>query len=302
MFNDKFKVKQAIIPAAGLGIRMSPVTKIIPKEMLPLVDKPIIEYILRECILSGINDIILVTHPSKHCINNYFNIDHSDKQIKQNIKFQLLANSESTISANITIIQIPENNIKGIGYAIMCAYPLIGNKPIAIILPDVIIDEYKSNLNKTNLAAMLIRYEKTGCSQIMVKSVSDVTAYGIVDCKGVELNPGEYAKIIGVIEKPKSHETLSKMAIVGRYVLSADIWQIIQNTPLGKDNEMQLTDSINILIGKRSVEAYYLEGVSYDCGNKLGYMKAFVEYGIHHADLGKYFSQWLYNLFFQNNN
>lgn len=163
----------------------------------------------------------------------------------------------------------------------------------AVILPDVIIDEYESNPQQDNLAEMLRRFDETGSSQIMVEPVADVTAYGVVDCKGAALQPGDSAPMVGVVEKPKATEAPSNLAVVGRYVLSADIWPLLAKTPPGAGGEIQLTDSIAMLMDKETVEAYHLKGLSHDCGNKLGYMQAFVEYGVRHPVLGEDFKAWL---------
>ena len=167
------------------------------------------------------------------------------------------------------------------------------DEPVAVILPDVILDEYESDLSQDNLAEMIRRFDETGHSQIMVEPVADVTAYGVVDCKGVELAPGESVPMVGVVEKPKADVAPSNLAIVGRYVLSADIWPLLAKTPPGAGDEIQLTDAIDMLIEKETVEAYHMKGKSHDCGNKLGYMQAFVEYGIRHNTLGTEFKAWL---------
>ena len=167
------------------------------------------------------------------------------------------------------------------------------DEPVAVILPDVILDEYESDLSQDNLAEMIRRFAETGHSQIMVEPVADVTAYGVVDCKGVELAPGESVPMVGVVEKPKADVAPSNLAIVGRYVLSADIWPLLAKTPPGAGDEIQLTDAIDMLIEKETVEAYHMKGKSHDCGNKLGYMQAFVEYGIRHNTLGTEFKAWL---------
>jgi len=190
-------------------------------------------------------------------------------------------------------MQVRQGEAKGLGHAVMCAHPVVGNEPFAVILPDVIIDEYESNPKKDNLAEMLSRFEATGHSQIMVEPVEDVTSYGVVDCQGATLQPGDSAPMVGVVEKPKASESPSNLAVVGRYVLSADIWPLLAKTPAGAGGEIQLTDSIAMMMEKETVEAYHLKGVSHDCGNKLGYMQAFVEYGVRHPVLGEDFKAWL---------
>ncbi|EXU73819.1 MULTISPECIES: UTP--glucose-1-phosphate uridylyltransferase GalU [Erwinia] len=290
----KSKVKKAVIPVAGLGTRMLPATKAIPKEMLPLVDKPLIQYVVNECIAAGINEIVLVTHSSKNSIENHFDTSFElEAMLEKRVKRQLLEEIQSICPPHVTIMQVRQGLAKGLGHAVMCAYPVVGNEPVAVILPDVIIDEYESDLKKDNLADMMRRFDETGHSQIMVEPVADVTAYGVVDCQGAELSPGDSAPMVGVVEKPKADKAPSNLAVVGRYVLSADIWPLLAKTPPGAGDEIQLTDSIAMMMEKETVEAYHLKGVSHDCGNKLGYMQAFVEYGVRHNTLGSDFKAWL---------
>ncbi|MCP1436650.1 UTP--glucose-1-phosphate uridylyltransferase [Erwinia persicina] len=290
----KSKVKKAVIPVAGLGTRMLPATKAIPKEMLPLVDKPLIQYVVNECIAAGITEIVLVTHSSKNSIENHFDTSFElEAMLEKRVKRQLLEEIQSICPPHVTIMQVRQGLAKGLGHAVMCAYPVVGNEPVAVILPDVIIDEYESNLAQDNLADMMRRFDETGHSQIMVEPVEDVTAYGVVDCQGAELKAGESAPMVGVVEKPKADKAPSNLAVVGRYVLSADIWPLLAKTPPGAGDEIQLTDSIAMLMDKETVEAYHLKGISHDCGNKLGYMQAFVEYGVRHNTLGADFKAWL---------
>ncbi|UDG79708.1 UTP--glucose-1-phosphate uridylyltransferase GalU [Candidatus Steffania adelgidicola] len=297
MSSNITKVKKAVIPVAGLGTRMLPATKAIPKEMLPLVDKPLIQYVVNECINAGINEIILVTHSSKNSIENHFDTSFELEAIlEKRVKRQLLAEIQAICPPHVTIMQIRQGLAKGLGHAVLCAHPLVGDKPVAIVLPDVIIDEYQSNPKTENLAAMLKRFENTGHSQILVEPVEDVTSYGVVDCLGKQLKPGESVAMVGVIEKPVAEKAPSNLSIVGRYVLSSDIWTLLEKTLPGAGNEIQLTDSIAMLMDKETVEAYHLKGVSHDCGNKLGYMQAFVEYGLRHEHLGKQFKTWLKEL------
>lgn len=246
------KIRKAVIPVAGLGTRMLPATKAIPKEMLPLVDKPLIQYVVNECIAAGINEIVLVTHSSKNSIENHFDTSFElEAMLEKRVKRQLLDEIQGICPPHVTIMQVRQGEAKGLGHAVMCAHPVVGNEPFAVILPDVIIDEYESNPKKDNLAEMLSRFESTGRSQIMVEPVEDVTAYGVVDCQGATLQPGDSAPMVGVVEKPKASESPSNLAVVGRYVLSADIWPLLAKTPAGAGGEIQLTDSIAMMMEKR---------------------------------------------------
>ena len=190
------KVRKAVIPVAGLGTRMLPATKAIPKEMLPLVDKPLIQYVVNECIAAGITEIVLVTHSSKNSIENHFDTSFElEAMLEKRVKRQLLEEVQSICPPHVTIMQVRQGLAKGLGHAVMCAHPVVGDEPVAVILPDVILDEYESDLSQDNLAEMIKRFDETGSSQIMVEPVEDVTAYGVVDCKGVNLEPGESVPI-----------------------------------------------------------------------------------------------------------
>lgn len=294
MLASKLKVRKAVIPVAGLGTRMLPATKAIPKEMLPLVDKPLIQYVVNECIAAGINEIVLVTHSSKNSIENHFDTSFElEAMLEKRVKRQLLDEVQSICPRHVTLMQVRQGIAKGLGHAVMCAHPAVGDEPVAVILPDVIIDEYESSLYKDNLAEMLARFEHSGFSQIMVEPVEEVSQYGIVDCQGVKLESGGSAKMTSIVEKPSVDKAPSNLAVVGRYVLSASIWPLLAKTTPGAGGEIQLTDSIALLMEQEPVEAYCLKGTSHDCGNKMGYMQAFVKYGVRHPELGETFRHWL---------
>ena len=287
---------KAIIPVAGLGTRMLPATKAIPKEMLTLVDKPLIQYVVNECIASGIKEIVLVTHSSKNAIENHFDTSFElETMLEKRVKRQLLEEVRSIVPKDVTIMHVRQGNAKGLGHAVLCGRPLVGDEPFAVILPDVLLAEFSANQKKENLAAMLKRFNQTKASQIMVSPVAPeaVSSYGIADCGGVEIPPGESAKINSIVEKPSVDDAPSNLAVVGRYVFSAAIWDLLEKTPVGVGDEIQLTDAIDMLIEKETVEAFHMTGISYDCGDKIGYMKAFVEYGLHHNKLGDEFKSYL---------
>ncbi|MFP3029139.1 MAG: UTP--glucose-1-phosphate uridylyltransferase GalU [Arsenophonus sp.] len=293
------KVSKAVIPVAGLGTRMLPATKAIPKEMLPLADKPLIQYVVNECISAGIHEIILVTHSSKNSIENHFDTSFELEAIlEKRVKRQSLNDVHSICPSHVTIMQTRQGIAKGLGHAILCAKPLVGKEPFTVLLPDVIIDQYSLDLKQYNLSAMLKRYDETSASQILVEPVpkESISNYGVVDCDSYELKPGESKIIKGVVEKPKIEQAPSNLSIVGRYVFSETICSLLEKTPIGTDDEIQLTDAIGMLIKWEPVEAYHLQGNSHDCGNKLGYMKAFVEYSMQHEFLGDKFSEWVKNI------
>ncbi|MDP4983831.1 UTP--glucose-1-phosphate uridylyltransferase GalU [Pseudoalteromonas tunicata] len=282
------KIQKAVIPVAGLGTRMLPATKAIPKEMLPIVDKPLIQYVVAEAIAAGIKEIVLVTHASKNSIENHFDTSFElEATLEKRVKRQLLAEVQSICPKDVTIIHVRQGEAKGLGHAIACAAPIIGDQPFAVILPDVILDDATCNLKQDNLAAMIAKYNQDGLSQIMVEEVphQDVDKFGVVDIQGVRLNAGESAKIVAMVEKPPVDEAPSNLAVVGRYVLNEKIWQMLKRTPPGAGDEIQLTDSIALLMETDDVEAYYMKGKSHDCGSKLGYMKANIAYALRRDDL-----------------
>ena len=274
---------KAVIPVAGLGTRMLPATKAIPKEMLPIVDRPLIQYVVNEAISAGIKEIVLVTHSSKNSIENHFDTSFElEATLEKRVKRQLLAEVQSICPKDVTIIHVRQGEAKGLGHAINCAAPIIGNEPFVVILPDVIIDDVASDLKKDNLAEMIQRFETTGESQIMVEPVpqNEVDKFGVVDLGDVKINQGESAAILNMVEKPPVDQAPSNLAVVGRYVLSKDIWPLLAKTPAGAGDEIQLTDAIAMLMEKEIVDAYSMKGKSHDCGSKIGYLKAIVEFAL----------------------
>lgn len=293
------QVKKAVIPVAGLGTRMLPATKAIPKEMLPVVDKPLIQYVVSECVKAGLKEIILVTHASKNSIENHFDTSFElETTLEQRVKRQLLEEVQSICPKDVTIMHVRQGAAKGLGHAIMCAHPMVGDAPFAVVLPDVIIDEYTSNPKKDNLAEMVSRFNTSRVSQVMVEQVpqENISKFGIVDLEGKSIKPGESAKIHNMVEKPPLEEAPSDLAVVGRYVLSQEIWPLLEFTPPGAGGEIQLTDAITALMKVEQVDAYYMKGKSHDCGSKLGYMKANVDYALRHPELGEEFKAYLASL------
>ncbi|EGP05387.1 UTP-glucose-1-phosphate uridylyltransferase [Pasteurella multocida subsp. gallicida str. Anand1_poultry] len=290
---------KAIIPVAGLGTRMLPATKAIPKEMLTLVDKPLIQYVVNECVAAGMKEIVLVTHSSKNAIENHFDTSFElETMLEKRVKRQLLDEVRSICPKNVTIMHVRQGNAKGLGHAVLCGRPLVGNEPFAVILPDVLLTDFSADQKRENLAAMVKRFEETQTSQIMVAPVAEkeVNSYGIVDCGGADLKGGESTKIHSIVEKPSLDKAPSNLAVVGRYVFSAAIWDLLEKTPIGVGDEIQLTDAIDMLIEKEVVEAFHMTGKSFDCGDKIGYMQAFVEYGLQHDKLGQQFKTYLQQL------
>lgn len=290
---------KVIIPVAGLGTRMLPATKAIPKEMLTVADKPLIQYIVNECVAAGIKEIVLVTHSSKNAIENHFDTSFElETMLEKRVKRQLLEEVRSICPKDVTIMHVRQGNAKGLGHAVLCGRAVVGNEPFAVVLPDVILAEFSANQKMENLAAMIKRFNETGHSQIMVAPVpmDEVSSYGVADCNGVEIPVGGSAEIVKMVEKPSKEEAPSNLAVVGRYVFSSAIWDLLEKTPAGVGDEIQLTDAIDMLIEQENVEAFHMTGKTFDCGDKLGYMQAFTEYSLRHDKFGKEFKEYIKSL------
>ncbi|MFK3863041.1 UTP--glucose-1-phosphate uridylyltransferase GalU [Pseudoalteromonas rhizosphaerae] len=290
---------KAVIPVAGLGTRMLPMTKAIPKEMLPLVDKPLIQYIVNECVAAGIKEIVLVTHSSKNAIENHFDTSFElEATLENRVKRKLLDEVRSICPPDVTILHVRQGEAKGLGHAVLCAKPVIGDDDFVVLLPDVILDAYTADQKTENLAAMIARFEATSASQIMLEPVpeQDVCKYGIADINGAVITAGESAKIKTMVEKPSVGDAPSNLAVVGRYVLSKTIWQLLNKTPVGAGGEIQLTDAIDMLMKIETVEAFHMSGRAHDCGDKLGYLKAIVEYSMRDENLGADFTSFVAEL------
>ncbi|MEI8621848.1 UTP--glucose-1-phosphate uridylyltransferase GalU [Pseudoalteromonas sp. B129b] len=293
------KVLKAVLPVAGLGTRMLPATKAIPKEMLPLVDKPLIQYVVNEAVAAGIKEIVLVTHASKNSIENHFDTSFElEATLEARVKRSLLEEVRSIVPKDVTVISVRQSAPLGLGHAVLAARPIVGNNPFAVMLPDVIIDKYKSNSKTDNLSQMIDRFDKTGYNQVMVEPVpqEQVHQYGVVDIAGKKINAGENAAIKNMVEKPNNDEAPSNLAITGRYVVSTAIWDLLEYTPPGAGGEIQLTDALLQLRHLETLEAYHLKGKSHDCGSKLGYMLANVEYAMQSSSMGEEFKKQLAKL------
>ncbi len=284
-------IKKVVIPVAGLGTRFLPATKAIPKEMITLVDQPLIQYVVQEAVNAGFTDIILVTHSSKQAIENHF--DHHfelETTLINKKKTALLETLRNIIPDNVNIISVRQPEPLGLGHAILCAAAVIGDKDFAVMLPDVIL-----NSESVDLANMVNAFTRSNQSQIMVEPVpeSEVDKYGIADCMGKTLNPGESRRMVGIVEKPSLDKAPSNLSVTGRYVLNNRIMKLLETTPRGTGNEIQLTDAIAQLMQEQDIQAYCLEGQSFDCGDKMGYLKATVQFALKHPEVGEDFGHWL---------
>ncbi|OCZ55796.1 UTP--glucose-1-phosphate uridylyltransferase GalU [Acinetobacter seifertii] len=288
-------IKKAVLPVAGLGTRFLPASKSIPKEMVTVVDRPAIEYVVREAVEAGIEQIILVTHSSKASIENYFDRNFElETTLEQKKKFDLLDEITQIIPSHVSVVSVRQPQPLGLGHAVLCAKSIIGQDDFAVLLPDVLV---KDGSGKNDLSRMISRYEASQAAQIMVEAVPDhlVDQYGIVDVQQSP-NEGESIFMQGIVEKPAVGSAPSNLSVVGRYILPAKIMQLLENTPKGAGNEIQLTDAIAMLQRTDTVEAYRMQGQTFDCGSKLGYLKAVLHYGVTHPKLGLEFKHLIQEL------
>lgn len=288
-------IKKAILPVAGLGTRFLPASKSIPKEMAVVVDRPAIEYVVKEAVAAGIEEIILVTHPSKMSIVNYFDRNFElETTLENKKKFDLLKEIAEILPQHVSVISVRQPQPLGLGHAVLCAKAVVGEEDFAVLLPDVLVKESHA---ENDLARMIQRFDTSKAAQIMVEAVPDhlVDQYGIVD---VTHSPKEGESIVmqGIVEKPAVDKAPSNLSVVGRYVLPAKIMQLLEQTPKGAGNEIQLTDAIAALQKLENVEAYRMKGQTFDCGSKIGYLKAVLHYGVEHPKLGEEFKQLIKEL------
>ncbi|RLL35855.1 UTP--glucose-1-phosphate uridylyltransferase [Acinetobacter cumulans] len=281
-------IKKAILPVAGLGTRFLPASKSIPKEMVTVVDRPAIEYVVREAVAAGVEQIILVTHSSKASIENYFDRNFElETTLENKKKYDLLKTITEILPAHVSVVSVRQPQPLGLGHAVLCAKSIVGEDDFAVLLPDVLV---KDDAADNDLSLMIRRFNDSKASQIMVEAVPDelVDQYGIVD---VATTPEEGHSIVmqGIVEKPAVGTAPSNLSVVGRYVLPAKIMQLLEQTPKGAGNEIQLTDAIALLQQTETVEAYRMKGQTFDCGSKIGYLKAVLHYGIAHPQLGEEF-------------
>lgn len=285
------KVTKAVIPAAGLGTRFLPATKACPKEMLPIVDKPTLQYIIEEAIASGITDILIVTGRSKRAIEDHF--DRSPE-----LEINLLENGKDDLLkivrdiSKINVFYVRQKEPKGLGHAILCAKRFVGNEPFAVLLGDDVVynDEYPC------LKQLMDVYDKTEASVLGCQLVPQekVSSYGIVDGKPTE-NPAIYT-VNDMVEKPAIDAAPSRMAVLGRYVISPEIFEILEQTKPGKGGEIQLTDALKVLAKQENMTALSFEGRRYDVGDKEGFLEATIEYALRRDDLKDKFIEYLKNL------
>jgi UTP--glucose-1-phosphate uridylyltransferase len=288
------KVRKAVFPAAGLGTRFLPATKAQPKEMLPLIDKPIIQYGVEEAMASGCDQIIMVTGRGKSAIEDHFDTSYElEKMLEERGKTDLLKIVQQ-ISDMIHIAYVRQREALGLGHAVLMGAELVGDEPFAVILPDDVIDAPVPCLKQ-----MIDIYNETGCSVLATLVVEGpaISAYGVLDAKPVAgRHGGRLFEVRDLVEKPAFEEAPSNLAIIGRYILTPAIFEMLGSIKPGSGGELQLTDGLRALLKKEKIYGYTFEGKRHDAGDKLGFLKATVEFALKREDLGKEFREYLKDL------
>jgi UTP--glucose-1-phosphate uridylyltransferase len=282
------KISKAVFPVAGLGSRFLPVTKASPKEMLPIVDKPLIQFAVEEAAAAGVTDMIFITGRNKRAIEDHFDKAYElETELAARKKTDLLGMVQSALPRGINCIYIRQAEALGLGHAILCAEPVIGNEPFAVLLADDLIDAKVAVMRQMADIANREQYSVIG---VLPVPEPDIGNYGIVETDALAERLGRVTRIV---EKPKPGTTRSTLGVVGRYVLTPRIFHHLRTMPPGAGGEIQLTDGIARLLDDEKVLAYRFEGRRYDCGNKLGYLEATVDYGVKHPEVGESFARFL---------
>ena len=282
------KITKAVFPVAGLGSRFLPATKASPKEMMPVVDKPLIQYAVEEAVAAGITDMVFITGRNKRAIEDHFDTAYEiEAELFARGKSELLRAVQEVIPRHVNCIYIRQSETLGLGHAVLCAQPVVHNEPFAVILADDLIAGDISIIKQ-----MADVYQRYQCSVLGVEDVppSQTGHYGIVSSSNVEQN---VEQVHAIVEKPKPSDAPSTLAVVGRYVLTPRIFHHLAQLQAGAGGEIQLTDGISALIKEEQVLAYRFNGIRYDCGSKLGYLKATVAFGLKHPELGEEFAAYL---------
>jgi UTP--glucose-1-phosphate uridylyltransferase len=282
------RITKAVFPVAGLGRRFLPLTKASPKEMLPVVDKPLIQYAVEEAAAAGITEMIFITGRTKRSIEDHFDRDRElEHELAEQGKRELLESVKAILPRDCHCIYIRQPEALGLGHAVLCAQPVVRDQPFAVLLADDLIDA-----EPPTMARMAARFETEGCSLLGVEDVprEQTSRYGIVSAADPK---AEATQIHAIVEKPAPKDAPSTLAVVGRYVLTPAIFDLLATAKPGTGGEIQLTDAISALLAQERVMAMRIGGKRYDCGSKLGYLKATVEFGLRHAEAGKEFAEFL---------
>jgi UTP--glucose-1-phosphate uridylyltransferase len=288
----KKEITKAVFPAAGLGTRFLPATKAMPKEMLPLVDKPLIQYVVEEAVASGIEEVVLVTGRGKRAIEDHFDVAFElEEELKAKGKHKIL-NELQRIADLVTFCYIRQKKALGLGHAVLTAKRVVGNDPFAVLLGDDIIDAATPVLRQ-----MMDVYRRYPGTILAIQKVprSQTRNYGIIDARKIE---NDVYLVKDLVEKPAPEEAPSNLAIIGRYILTPEIFTALEHTKAGKGGEIQLTDGLRLLMEKQPIYAFEFEGTRYDAGDKLGFLKATVEFGLKNTEFGSEFRSYLQKMRF----
>lgn len=287
---QKSSIRKAVFPVAGMGTRFLPATKANPKEMMPVVDKPLIQYAVEEAIKAGVRELIFVTSSSKRAIEDHFDSNFElEARLKADGKDALLDIVRGVLPEGISCVYIRQPEALGLGHAILCAKQVVGNEPFAVLLAD---DLMSNENNLPCLKQMVTKFEEVSASIVAVESIKpeDSSKYGVV---GIDKSFNNFGKINAIVEKPKMADAPSNLGVVGRYILMPEIFEALEKKTLGANGEIQLTDAIQALLAQQPVYALAFSGTRYDCGTKLGYLQAIVAHGLQHSEVATEFKQYL---------
>ena len=277
------KITKAVIPVAGLGTRMLPATKAIPKELLPVYDRPIIEHVVKEAISAGITEIILVTRSGKEAIENHFDAHYElEHRLEKKGKETILGTVKNIIPSHVKVTSIRQADALGLGHAVLCAKHLLGNEPFAVLLPDVLVVDDEARGRNHSFCELVNAWNTSGVGQIMVERVdyNMIENYGVVDLDGKTSEPFHSIPLKGVVEKPTPEKSPSNLAVLGRYILPANIMDLLENTEVGVGGEIQLTDALDELLKTDGLNSLETDAAVYDCGNKQGFLLANIAMGM----------------------
>jgi len=280
-------IKKAVIPVAGLGTRMLPATKAIPKELLPVYDRPIIEHVVKEAVAGGVTEIILVTRSGKEAIENHFDAHYElEHRLEKKGKETILGTVKNVVPEGIKISSVRQSDALGLGHAVLCAKHLLNDDPFAVLLPDVLVLDKESRDNKYSFAQLVKAWDETGMGQVMLERVDPelVESYGIADLGNVALEPFKSVALKGLVEKPSPDHAPSNLAVLGRYVLPSRVLELLESTTPGVGGEIQLTDALDELLKLEGLNALETDAETHDCGNKQGFLGANLAVGMRDAE------------------
>jgi len=284
-------IKKAVIPVAGLGTRMLPATKAIPKELLPVYDRPIIEHVVKEAIAAGITEIVLVTRSGKEAIENHFDAHYElEHRLEKKGKETILGTVKNIIPGHVTVTSVRQSDALGLGHAVLCAKHLLNNEPFAVLLPDVLVLDQESRDKNHSFTAMTDAWNETGVGQVMVERVDSeaIENYGVADLNGETSEPFNSIPLKGLVEKPSPQEAPSNLAVLGRYILPSKVLDLLETTVAGVGGEIQLTDALDELLKRDGLNAFETDAGIFDCGNKQGFLSANLAVGMRDPDTKRY--------------